>query len=781
MNGLRLLITAALAATLMACEETPETTTHDSINDSGFYANFSPSDKVVPFPNNLLFLGSADATLNIDPTGLTGGELGLVTAMNSMDGFSTVAPMSTTFSSAIDSASLIAGSTVRVFEVTLSGVGGAVTGVTAELTAADFVATISSVDGSDVNAPDIGANKLVITPLKPLKPATSYAVVLTDQIKDTNGDKALASLIYSFSKNETPLINTTPPTSLAHVNYPGLLLTADTDLNGSIDGVEAAAALASIESLEGLRQLTKISEDQVVANADPVITKPEIVLSWVFSTQTTALSTHHIIGSAHALKHAKTQVPANPAHNINSSLTMTTTAIGGQGYADIHVGTLDVPYYLQDNSVNPAGPGIGYWKNSGGTFSTPLNPAPVLPAAPAEVLNATQTIPMILSVPNATAPACQAAGSLANCKDVGWPVVIFQHGITANRTSVLAIADNLAARGFAAIAIDLPLHGILTGAGDALSFRANTLAFDANAQERLFDVDYVNNTTGLSPGGDGTDTSGANFVNLPNMMTTRDNMNQAIADLFVLAKSLTVTTGTGTGMDYTGDGNGDFNSSKVYFIGHSLGGIVGASFLAIEAADADGVDIQDAVLAMPGGGIAKLLDGSASFGPVIENGLGASGVNKGTAEYEAFLASAQMMIDAGDPVNYATTLGDAAYTQGLLMFEVVGDGALNLSDLVVPNAVPDSNDVASTVPAPLSGTDPLISLMGLVQYNADSTEGTNRKAIVKYTAGDHSSLLSPVASAAVFAEMQTQAADFLLNDGVLNVTDDTVLEVPATP
>ena len=72
-----------------------------------------------------------------------------------------------------------------------------------------------------------------------------------------------------------------------------------------------------------------------------------------------------------------------------------------------------------------------------------------------------------------------------------------------------------------------------------------TVDFDASAQERLFDVDYVDNVTGLAPGGDGVDGSGANFVNLPNMMTTRDNVYQSIADLFLLAKSLSVS-GAGT-------------------------------------------------------------------------------------------------------------------------------------------------------------------------------------------------------------------------------------------
>lgn len=758
MNGLRLLITAVISATLIACEETPNTTTQDAINQSGFFAKFSPSDGELPFPNNLLFSGSTDETLNIPLTDLTGGELDVATALNSMDGFSMVAPMSAAFSSAIDSTTLTAGTTVRIFEVTLSGVGGAVIGMTAELAATDFVATVSSVDGSDVNNPDPGESKLVITPLKPLKPGTSYVVVLSNGIKDLQGNNASSDAVYAFAKSTSALVTPFPATNLdlSEVNFTGLLSTADADENGSIDATEAAAALVSINSLEGLRQLTNAAELTIEAGASPAITRAEMAQTWTFTTQSAATT-----AGAHVLNDARdAAILADPTTNVNSTLMATTASFLGAGYANIHVGTIEVPYYLaapDDPELGAFGPAVGFWENNGGAGShiTPVNRVPVA--------QSTQTIPLLLSIPNATSP-----GSDGNKPAGGWPVVIFQHGITADRSSLLAIADSLAARGFAAVAIDLPLHGLVSG--EATNIRAATAAFDGAAAERLFDLDYVDNTTGLSGPDTITDTSGASYVNLASLMTTRDNVYQSIADLFVLTKALNITA---TGLDYDGVANGDFDPAKIYFIGHSLGGIVGASFLAIEP------NVKDAVLAMPGGGIAKLLDGSASFGPVISAGLGANGVNKGTAEYESFLASAQMMIDAGDPVNYASTL--AAKGEGVLLFEVIGDGATNLADLVVPNAVPDANDTVGTVAAPLSGTEPLITLLGLTQY--DTTQATtNLQAVVKYTAGDHSSLLKPDASAEVFSEMQHQAAQFLLGNGVLDVNTSatgTILEVPA--
>src|SRR3546814_14235632 len=63
-----------------------------------------------------------------------------------------------------------------------------------------------------------------------------------------------------------------------------------------------------------------------------------------------------------------------------------------------------------------------------------------------------QTIPVLVTIPNANSGKTIPAD--------GWPVVIFHHGITGNRTQMIAIAPPLAAAGFAAAAIELPLPGL---------------------------------------------------------------------------------------------------------------------------------------------------------------------------------------------------------------------------------------------------------------------------------------------------------------------------------
>jgi predicted dienelactone hydrolase len=75
----------------------------------------------------------------------------------------------------------------------------------------------------------------------------------------------------------------------------------------------------------------------------------------------------------------------------------------------------------------------------------------VLNPLPAKVSDES-IIPLLVSIPKAPKPA------------PGWPMVFFQHGITRNRTHMLAVADGLANAGFAVVAMDPPLDGLTTNA-----------------------------------------------------------------------------------------------------------------------------------------------------------------------------------------------------------------------------------------------------------------------------------------------------------------------------
>lgn len=635
-----------------------------NIDRSGFTAYFDLTARILPFPTNLLFSGTDDGTLNIptaDPTNVSDP----IVAMNALDGFSTVAPISTRFSSAIDPSTLTPAS-VRLFEVTLSGIGGAVIAINRELAfGTEFLPTLSSVDPT--------RSTLVILPTRPLKPRTSYLVVLNNEIKGANGLSPQTSAHYLIAKTPNSLI-----------------------------GTPAAA-------LEPVRQLVNFQE---TALANLGVPKDQIILSWTFSTQ----SIGNVLTTARTLATGSSVVNPAPVGTTANLLP----AGASPGFADVFVGSLTVPYYLANASAGPSAPLITFWQGAGGSNLTFLNTTPVA--------KSTETIPLLVTLPNAASSQLKPL--------TGWKVAIFQHGITSNRTSMLALADSMARAGFAVVAIDLPLHGLPVGHPLRLS------------PERTFDLDLVSNTTG-APGPDGVaDSSGTHFINLASLLSSRDNLRQGVADLFALTKSLPA-------MDVDGGGP-DFDPSEVYFIGHSLGAMVGSVFLAHEPT------VKSAVLGMPGGGIAKLLDGSASFGPQVAAGLASRGVLKGSADYESFLGAAQTVIDSADPVNYATATTSG---RGVLLFEVVGDGAGSLPDQVVPNNVL-ANAPVGTVPSPLAGTDPLATFMGLTRLTT-TTAGLSQKAWMRFTAGDHASLLSPAASLAATSVMQEAMATFLASDGNL--------------
>ena len=448
-----------------------------------------------------------------------------------------------------------------------------------------------------------------------------------------------------------------------------------------------------------------------------------VVLSWVFTTQ----SIRDTLQATKDVSIASTLILAPTGLNTNDA----SDAL--QGKADVYIGAITLPYYQtavdEDNDAEVAV--NSFWNTASGNVPGSSTDG-VIDFTPVATSNV--TVPVIMTVPNANS----AAG--ATMPATGWPVSIFQHGITRNRTDMLAIADAMADAGRAVIAIDMPLHG-LTDSTNPLHAANNPLV----EIERTFDIDLLvqNDATGASiPGVDGIiDSSGAHFYNLGNLANARDNLRQAVADLFVLSASLASASIDGVTLD----------ASNLNFVGHSLGAIVGSTMLSFENT------FQSATLAMPGGGIAQLLANSATLGPVINAALAANGLETGSTEYLQFLAAAQALIDSADPINHASFQAESG-TSRIHLIEVI-------DDLVIPNFV---------ATAPLSGTEPLIRMLGLpsvAQPVADSD------AAVRFIEGDHSSIVSAETSLAATVEMQTQMAGFAFSGGTaLPVVNTDVLQ-----
>ncbi|MCF5860614.1 VolA/Pla-1 family phospholipase [Aeromonas veronii] len=361
-------------------------------------------------------------------------------------------------------------------------------------------------------------------------------------------------------------------------------------------------------------------------------------------------------------------------------------------------------------------------------------------------------------------------------------VIIYQHGVTSIKENAYALALGQigaglqvtpTAKNVAVVVIDHPLHG---ERGYALSGSMDTV------------------TTSENP---------TPYLNLGYLTVARDNLKQSVADLLGLRLAVGLANAKGLGGQLGGAG------LKVHFLGHSLGAITGANLLAVAnqttgSAQADALfKFDTGGLAMPGGGIAPLLLNSPSFGPTIKMSVltaGSPELKAGFAAYEPncktvkatcfvneFLPSlnattqaaavttlqsysfaAQTVLDSADPINLGSGV---AKSFPLFATEIVGDGALNLPDQVIPNSIAS---------APLGGTEPLFKVLGLQELKGSGVLPAGHHA-VRFLKGGHSSLLAPDENfdptGAVTAEIQTQFASFFMSGGAaVKVTDDTLIK-----
>jgi len=401
----------------------------------------------------------------------------------------------------------------------------------------------------------------------------------------------------------------------------------------------------------------------------------------------------------------------------------------------------------------------------------------------------------------------------------GWPVIIMGHGFQGDRTGNILNGSNIVDRTcHAVVAIDFPHHGIAAtssslGLGvdyvdttDATTmagypFAAAKAAAVATAQA-AFDADdtstaltdtildslaerhenlYLNAATGalapMSFGETKAGDSGSLLIRLDVLQRTRDNFRQGALDLM----NLNATLGA---IDLNGDDAPDLDVDNVSYIGHSLGGILGTTFVAtnnnttVQTSNVNLPQIQRAILATPGAHLTKMIESSAALGPSLIGGLTvALGAGQGTTTMASYLKTAQATDDSGDPMNFISDLATGASSDTpTLILEIVGDGtATNLKDTVVPTnglgPLPDGTALPASAVSPLVGADPMIALLGAENVK-DSPAGN--KLVAKYNAGDHGTF-SSASSLQVYAEMLSQSVQFILTSDVSTIADTTVL------
>jgi len=589
---------------------------------------FDPSNGVLSVPNDLLFQGTTDGTLNIpvdDPTNFSDP----LVAVSALDGWSNIQPFLLEIDLPsgvnIDANSVMNPASVRVFETEMGGPlasseeckavpQGAACKVVSELTfGSDFISQQSG-------------DSIAVVPLKPLKAKTSYLVVLTNSLMDDTGKAIAGSTTYELVQQD---LATKP-------------LGSDSQkaLQGVINSFESAVAAAGVDKstiIYTMAMTTQSTVDalgtlkQVMAQSAGLGQVPTIAIT------DTTLSVYDVMTSQGIV------LPAEVAPAYQAANYMT--------------GSITLPYYLGVPSAeNPMAPVNDWWKaqcdsavmlaglaaqNPDAIPATPVSESDGLCMAlsaaaglsapglrdlsavmpidternltkfnPLPAKRADMTLDVQVTTPDVmVASAVRAALGLPALEmpESGWPVAILQHGITSKKEDMLAITGALSIQGIATVAIDHPLHG-----------------------SRGFDLDPT------QPGDEinASTVSATHYMNLANLLTTRDNLRQSTIDTLGLRLGVNFAGGLdGSGMPIMLDG------SKVTYLGHSLGAITGINSVSLANLPlAPTIDplfrISATSFAMPGVGVANFLLESGAFSGVIKANLTLAA----SPEFQAFVA-----------------------------------------------------------------------------------------------------------------------------------------------
>lgn len=287
----------------------------------------------------------------------------------------------------------------------------------------------------------------------------------------------------------------------------------------------------------------------------------------------------------------------------------------------------------------------------------------------------TPQIPFTVVIPSGSPPAG------------GWPVLIQQHGLGGQRDTVVAFGELDAAKGFASIGIDAVAHGYrffkdMAVVGDCTNARPCPQDTHNNFGGTAIPDGFVDGTFATFDVGFLTVNLGF-FQAFHNFIGIRDNFRQTYVDLMSLVRLLhghSIDAALGTPLDDT----------NIYYMGHSLGGLMGSGFVPIEP------DLKAALLNASGGGLTTQLFLNSSIGAgamtLVDGILGLDPANL----FDQFALQpnlTQMIIDPADGVNSASLL--LAPVDGMPRNVIQVE---DFGDQVVPNEANEALAVASGLP-----------------------------------------------------------------------------------
>ena len=213
----------------------------------------------------------------------------------------------------------------------------------------------------------------------------------------------------------------------------------------------------------------------------------------------------------------------------------------------------------------------------------------------------------------------------------GYPVIIYQHGFGGSMASIFNVVNEMAGAGYVTVAIDAVGHGNRYGECSP-DFHSN---FDHGTIEPDGFADWESDLW----------KSLGFFKGFLNILAIRDNFRQTVVDQLQLVRLL-----TNPDLDLSAIGSPPIDTDSIYYLGESLGGIMGSLFLSLEPR------VEIGALNVAGGILAgSLLVNSAAIGSDNHGLLKALfGLNPDLVfdRFDPYINLAQMIIDPGDSVNY---------------------------------------------------------------------------------------------------------------------------------
>lgn len=307
------------------------------------------------------------------------------------------------------------------------------------------------------------------------------------------------------------------------------------------------------------------------------------------------------------------------------------------------------------------------------------------------------------------------------------PLVVFQHGLGAERSTMLAVADALAASGYAVLAIDIPYHGM----------RATLEARDVRH----------NYGGGDGPDGFGEVTGSEIYLDYLGVVDTagefeafhpsypRDALRQSVVDLMAAVRL--VREGDWSALRALPGLEGlGFDDGPIAFIGVSLGGIIGTTLVASEP------EIGAAVLNVTGGDLTALVERSPAFAPLFlpillpRIGVDPAGLDSTTypAVFHPEVALVQTLLDRGDSMTFAPLLAGA---QRHLLFQMAEH------DETVPNSATEA--LARAAGAPILDATPVHTDLAMetapVSENVEVATARFTRGLYRFAPANHGLLV----------------------------------------